>query len=148
MVILTFEGTIPSKKNSKLTGRNKYTGKTFFTSSEKYKDWQQANKGRIELQMVSHHIKTLPTAHITYQFWVGDERKFDLSNKIESINDLFVDVGLIPDDNWSILPMMLPLFMGIDKENPRCIVTVLTDGDDENIVINLLKKYYEDYSTR
>ena len=35
--------------------------------------------------------------------WTPSKRTFDLSNKIESINDLFVDQWLILDDDYTII---------------------------------------------
>ena len=42
-----------------------------------------------------------------YHFYMPDNRKCDLSNKVESINDLFVKYGLIEDDNWNILRYLM-----------------------------------------
>ena len=58
------------------------------------------------------------------EFYWNDKRLFDLSNKVESICDLMVDVGLIADDNYMVIPELTARFGGVDKLNPRCEVTL------------------------
>lgn len=73
-------------------------------------------------------IKQLSTAKpitgnkITLTFIAGDNRKFDLSNKAESIMDLLVDAGLIEDDNYSIVSELVLRFGGVEKGLPRCLI--------------------------
>lgn len=57
---------------------------------------------------------------VVYQFRFPDERKTDISNKLESINDLLVRYGVFADDNHQILNCIEATSMGIDKKNPRC----------------------------
>lgn len=53
-----------------------------------------------------------------------DARKCDLSNKIESINDLLVKYGLLEDDNWEIISELKVSCNWIDRDNPRCDVDI------------------------
>lgn len=57
---------------------------------------------------------------VVYKFRFPDNRKTDLSNKLESINDLLVRYGVFEDDNHQILTCIEAIAMGVDKENPRC----------------------------
>lgn len=57
-------------------------------------------------------------------FYAGDKRASDLSNKAESIMDLLVDAGILPDDNWFVVPELLLKLGGVDKENPRAEIKI------------------------
>lgn len=68
-------------------------------------------------------IKT--TNHIRAEFWMPDNRKTDLSNKWESVGDLLVDNEIIEDDSWQFVGPLELIPMGIDKQDPRVVVTFL-----------------------
>jgi len=53
-----------------------------------------------------------------------DERRSDLSNKIEWINDLLVDYGLLEDDNWKVIKELKVVCNWIDRDNPRCDIDI------------------------
>ena len=65
------------------------------------------------------------TSKIKAEFWLPDNRKTDLSNKIESVMDLLVDNGIIEDDSWQIISDLHLIANGIDKENPRVVITFI-----------------------
>jgi len=56
---------------------------------------------------------------LTYTFFAPDKRKGDISNKLESVNDLLVDCGILEDDNWFVLGDYRVKFGGIDRLCPR-----------------------------
>jgi Holliday junction resolvase RusA-like endonuclease len=94
-----FKGIPPSKKNNKQFWRNKSTGKMFIASSDKYQAWE---KEMMYLLMKDRKGIDTP-CKIVVKFEIKTERKFDLSNKFESIADALVKAGVIKDDNWSVL---------------------------------------------
>ena len=55
-------------------------------------------------------------------------RKFDLDNVGSVIakftHDVLTEAGILVDDNYSILKELIYKFGGIDKDNPRCEVTI------------------------
>ena len=57
-----------------------------------------------------------------------DARKTDLSNKVESINDLLVKYGLFVDDNREIIKEMYIRCEGIDRDNPRVVISIIPVG--------------------
>ena len=69
-------------------------------------------------------LKLNKEIHIVYNFYMPDARKTDLSNKVESINDLLVDYWLLEDDNRNIIKELFIRCNGIDKENPRCEIQI------------------------
>ena len=48
--------------------------------------------------------------------WSKTKRKFDLSNKVESVNDLLVDCGVIHDDNYTVIQKLEVEFCGYGKD--------------------------------
>ncbi len=42
--------------------------------------------------------------------------------------DLLVDGGILQDDNHKICPDLHLISMGVDKDNPRAEITILTDN--------------------
>ncbi len=105
-------GNTPSKKNSKIISCR--GNRPCLFPSSKYTDWhkdallQIKGKGNIK------------TDKITLTFYAGDNRKFDLTNKAESIMDTLVDAGLIEDDNYSIISELCLKFGGVEKNQARC----------------------------
>ena len=53
-----------------------------------------------------------------------DMRKSDLSNKIESINDMLVKYWLLADDNWEIINELKVSCNWVDRQNPRCEIDI------------------------
>lgn len=84
--------------------------------SSRYTEWhkdallQLSGKGRIEGNK------------IILTFYAQDNRKFDLTNKAESIMDTLVDAGLIEDDNYSVISELVLKFGGVDKGNARVLI--------------------------
>lgn len=57
-------------------------------------------------------------------FYAPDRRRSDLTNKAESVMDLLVDKGILEDDNWWLVSKIELNFMGVDKLNPRCEISI------------------------
>lgn len=106
-IVLT--GLVPSKKNSRINTRS---GMSF--PSKKYTEW---HKDAVR-QMAN--VKPIPTpTPIVFTYYSDSLRSGDLSNKWQSIEDMFTDVGIISDDNWFVLNDIHMKFGGVDRENPR-----------------------------
>ena len=111
---IIIQGSTPSKKNSKImVCRGKFP---ILLPSSKYTEW---HKGAL-LQLGGK--KPIKSNTIKLTFIAGDNRKFDLSNKAESIMDLLVDAGLIEDDNYSVISELCLKFGGVDKNNAHCVI--------------------------
>lgn len=61
---------------------------------------------------------------VHYIFYRPDNRKTDLSNKIESVNDMLKRYGLFKDDDSSIINCIKAKAMWKDKDNPRCEIYI------------------------
>ena len=119
---LTIYGDVPSKKNSKQIFRNRATGKPFIKSSERYEAWH-----RQALPQLHRTPRAKDITAIAICFYPATKRRSDLTNKAESIMDLLVDAGVIEDDNWFVVPDIHPKFGGVDKENPRAEVEIISN---------------------
>lgn len=58
-------------------------------------------------------------------FHMPDNRVADLTNKAESVMDALVDAEVIEDDKWQVVRPLVLDCAGIDKENPRVIITII-----------------------
>lgn len=106
-IILT--GIVPSKKNSRINTRS---GMSF--PSKKHTEWHK----EVIKQMIG--VKPIPKlTPIKFTYYNDSLRSGDLSNKWQSIEDMFTDVGIIEDDNWFVLNDIHMIFGGVDKLNPR-----------------------------
>jgi len=110
--MITIKGSVPSKKNSKIMVCR---GKTpILLPSSNYTAWHKDAMSQIS------GFEPITSKEIKLVFFAKDNRKFDLTNKAESIMDTLVDAGLIEDDNYSVVPKLCLEFGGVDKDNPRC----------------------------
>ena len=116
MIRITLKGRIPSKKNSKIrTWR-------YIVSSKEYKKREDKNVLLLRTQVKPLRLNS--ELFITYQIRFPDARKTDLSNKVESINDMLVRYWLLEDDNWRIIKRMSVESMWVDKDNPRAEIQI------------------------
>ncbi len=109
---IILHGSTPSKKNSRINTRS---GRSF--PSAKYTSWHKD----ASLQL-PRDIKIPSGGLITITFVAGDNRKFDLSNKAESVLDMLVDNGVLEDDNYSVVSQLHLHFGGVEKNNAHCII--------------------------
>ncbi len=129
-------GQAPSLKNSKQVGTNRYTGKTFVTSSKTVKTWQQ--DALVQLEKVKEKFRN--RIQIDYMFYCKDNVQRDSDNMISSVNDILQvanadkiikngkekpvkGTGIIKGDNWQLLRIG-SADASIDKENPRAEMTI------------------------
>lgn len=105
-------GNTPSKKNSKIISCR--GNRPCLFPSSNYTKW---HKDAL-LQLIGK--KPIENKELTLTFYAQDNRKFDLTNKAESIMDTLVDAGLLEDDNYSVVSDLHLHFGGLDKENVRC----------------------------
>ena len=116
MIKLTLHWRIPSKKN------NKQRTWKYLLSSKQYlereKEQLRSLVGQVEQLRLNQELK------VNYKFYMPDNRKSDLSNKVESINDLLVKYWLLEDDNRMIIKELNMRCEWVDKNNPRCEIVI------------------------
>jgi len=87
-------------------------------SQKAYQDREKSQMQYLSAIGLPHYKIDTPVS-VTYKFRFPDKRPTDLSNKIESVNDLLVRYGYFSDDKCSVISKFTAKFCGIDKENPR-----------------------------
>jgi len=96
ITVITLDGVIPSKKNSRINIRS---GRSF--PSKAYSEWHKRN-----LPICTKATKYHSRCSIHILFFFGTLRRSDLTNKAESVMDLLVDAGVIKDDCWTVVPVL------------------------------------------
>lgn len=124
---ITLYGRIPSKKNSRIT-IYKY-GKIINIPSNSYREW---HKEQTEYLKIFGPKKTYTHCSLSMTFFFPDKRRSDTINKEESVLDLFVDLGIIKDDDWTCVSTRHIYSGGVDKENPRVEIDII-DLDMESV---------------
>lgn len=117
---LEFNSIPPSKKNSKEIGFINRGGKKLplIYNSKSYKKWHKETR----LEILSQKRPSLDKcSSVSIIFHDKYKRKWDLTNKAESVMDLLVDMGIIKDDNWNIVPSVR-LERVVSKENKTEII--------------------------
>lgn len=113
-------GSVPSKKNQRQTFyRN---GKIINIPSKKYKEWHDAS-----VDFLDGFGSLKPPYEIYLVFWMKDNRKTDIDNKVSSVLDLLKDVGIIEDDCWQNVAKITARASGISRDFPRVKVEIHSD---------------------
>jgi Holliday junction resolvase RusA-like endonuclease len=112
--IFIIQGSIPSKKNSRVNCRN---GRSF--PSANHRKWL---KCALQSTIVEYRYESLSNLEIV--LYSKDKRKFDIDNKTSTILDFLVSAKIVPDDNCYIIPKITIRFGGVDKQFPRAEVTM------------------------
>lgn len=95
MVKITLTGDIPSKKNGKRIVFSKRLKVPFIISSKNHQDWHK----RVINQLLTAKPYKSQIKVVELIFFPSSRRKFDLSNKAESVMDILVDAKVLEDDN-------------------------------------------------
>lgn len=120
-MLYVITGSIPSKKNSRINTRS---GRSF--PSKTYRDWHESAGFEIKSQGIVTFQKPV---EMEIDFYFKNNIRTDLDNKLSSIQDLLVDLGILQDDRWQLLPD-ITLTATIDKENPRAEIYLHEIDDD------------------
>jgi len=123
MINITISGRIPSKKNSKIiVCRGKHP---ILLSSPAYNTWHEEQMWYLKGLRCPRGIEK---CKVNITFYSPDKRASDLSNKVESLNDLLVDSGILKDDNWFVISELHLIFGGVDKDNPRAEIKLYEES--------------------
>ena len=98
-MIFTLPFDTPSKKNSRVTDTR--TGRTF--PNKKFTEWHKKAVAYLRLNFLKDMKPFNGPVQVDMTFTHGTMRRADSDNKVSSILDLLVDVGMIPDDSWTIV---------------------------------------------
>lgn len=115
--------TIPlppiSKKNHQQIVTNKKTGKPFVIPSKQYKEYEQN-----ALWFIPKGKQIDYPCNVKCLFYMPTKRLCDLTNMLESIDDVMVKAELLKDDNYKIIAAHDGSRVLYDKTNPRTEVYI------------------------
>lgn len=111
-------GQTYAKKNSQKVIYNKWLKRNIVVHSANYNKWEADCRKQMNFKKCYKLGIDYPII-LKMHFYVKDKRNRDLSNYLEGPQDLFVDMGLLKDDNYNIVCGHDGTRMFIDKENPR-----------------------------
>lgn len=115
------QGNTPSKKNQKQIVYVR--GRPLILPSKLHEAWHKDALNQLKLARIEA-LGLEDIQIIICTVYPPTLRKYDLSNKFESIADLLVDYGLLADDNADILSKVLIFNGGKDASNPRAEVVL------------------------
>lgn len=93
-----FEGTIPSKKNSRFVAAK--ANRIINIPSEKHRAWHKLYFPQV---LAKRPDRPLEGVSISFYFAFPDYKRRDTDNAETSILDLLVDASIIKDDNWRVV---------------------------------------------
>lgn len=129
-IILPFSVVLPRKtKDDKIFNLNLniYRNTHHMTLNQAKILWKEIVRASVERSLV-----TGPPYVFTYTAYPATNRKFDLGNVLSIVqkftDDALIEMGIINDDSYKIIPIVKYLFGCVDKENPRVELDISTIG--------------------
>jgi len=110
-----------SKKNSQQILVNRKTGRPFIMPSSAYKAYQKAALMLIPAKARQHIDYPV---NVKATFYMPTRRACDLTNMLESLDDVLVDAGVLIDDNYNVVTGHDGSRVLYDKEHPRTEVEI------------------------
>lgn len=105
-----------TKKNSQQIRRNHKTGKPFIAQSEQYIAYEKACMFVID----GAYRKNIDyPVNLAALFYMPTERRVDLVNLIEALQDVLVRAGVLADDNSQIVVSTDGSRVLLDRNHPR-----------------------------
>lgn len=124
---LTIPGRVPAKKNSKRIVPIKFRGRSTakVLNSKAHDTWYASVKTQVQSEIravlaASNNSEPFnrPLLVVMTEYSI-DSRKFDLSGKSETVQDMLTDLGFWADDNHDIAREVVLRYGGLDRVNPR-----------------------------
>lgn len=130
--VLKFTIPLPpvSKKNSQRILINNATGKPFIAPSQKFKEYESTAIWYVPL--ASGGAINYPV-NVKCLFYMPTNRRIDLTNLLEAIDDVMVKRGLLADDDFTIIQSHDGSRVLYDKNNPRTEIEITRiTGEETN----------------
>ena len=105
----------------------------YWLTMNNYRNWMGIVSNNIKVAFkasldLSHLTPIIGPVHIHYTFYYPNLAHRDIGNSLAVIDkftaDALVEANIIPDDNYTIVQSISAEFGGIDRDNPRCLVTI------------------------
>ncbi len=98
MIELVLEGSVPSKKNSRVR-----TKSGAYIPNRNFYDWQDDALKQVRAQCRQSHLSGVGIEVIIY---FGTNVRADLDNRLTSILDMLVEGMILRDDKWQDVPRL------------------------------------------
>lgn len=127
------EITVPlapiTKKNHQEIMHSSKTGKPFVMPSRQYRDYEAKAAWYCKRARVQRPIED--PVEVKCLFYMPTRRRVDLTNLLESIDDVLVRAGVLKDDHSGIIVSHDGSRVLYDKDNPRTEVFIseMTNGE-------------------
>lgn len=124
-----FYGQVTAKKNSRVISINPRTGKPFVRSNDAAKAQEREMVENFAYDMAFYKRKPEDfenrTIEVKIEVWNKDNRRHDLDNQLSTILDALVKAKVLPDDSQSVVYKVSAEYKGVDKEDPRTLITII-----------------------
>ena len=121
-----------SKKNSQRILINRKTNTPFIMPSVKYEHYLRDCAPFIRLKGTDCSVLEVQTypVNVECKFYMPTRRRCDLTNLLESMDDILVYYGVIADDDYTHIAAHDGSRVYYDKDNPRTeiLITTMTGG--------------------
>lgn len=126
---LTIPGNpIPKKNNMRILHTPQ--GRAFIAPSKRFDDFQKQCAQHIP---DSARVGISQACNIECRYFRADHRRVDLTNLLQSTDDILVHYGVLADDNSKIVAGHDGNRVFYDKENPRTeLIIIPLDSPQEN----------------
>lgn len=122
MIKITIPMPPVTKKNSMRIVRNRKTGKRRIMPSQQYMDYEAEALWHCKRARVQRPIEE--PVEVKCLFYMPTRRRVDLTNLLESIDDVLVSAGVLKDDHSGIIVSHDGSRVLYDKDNPRTEVYI------------------------
>lgn len=119
-------------------GKRKFSN--YWLSMNNYRNWHPMVSNNIKTSFkesldLSGLVPAIPPIKLIYTFYYPNLSHRDIGNSLAVVDkftaDALVDAKIITDDNYTIVQSVEGLFGGIDRDNPRCEVTILSQTNNQ-----------------
>lgn len=130
-----YEAVIPltpiSKKNHQRIFKNAKNGKPFIVPSKEYKEYEKECIPYLLETVIPFSFTPIDEpVTVVCKFYMPTRRPCDLTNMLESIDDILVKAGVLADDNYKIIASHDGSRVLYDKDKGRTEVTIYSyEGD-------------------
>lgn len=111
-----------SKKNSQQIVMNAKTGRPYIIQSKAYRNYEKQAGWFINGGL--RNLRISAPINVQCLFYMPTKRRCDLTNMLESIDDVLVKYGVLEDDNCNIIVSHDGSRVLYDKVNPRTEVVI------------------------
>ena len=121
-------GQVTGKKNSKVIAINRHTGRPFVRMNDKAKAQEKEMVENFVYDMKFYKLSPEDfdgkRIEVAVEFWNQDKRKHDLDNQLSTVLDALVKAQILPDDSQETVFKVTAEYKGVDREDPRALITI------------------------